>query len=334
MPNPNAPAAPLLPSPDDVIAAARLLSALVHHTPTLTSRSLDEETGARFFFKCENLQRTGAFKFRGACNAVHHLTPGQRAAGVITFSSGNHAQAIALACGMQDIPATIVMPSDAPAGKLQATRGYGAQVVLYDRYTDDREHITRALMAQHGQTFIPPYDHPHIIAGQGTAAAELFGDVGQLDALFVPVGGGGLIAGSALATRALSAGCRVYGAEPATGDDARRSLHTGQIVHIEPPRTIADGAQTQHVGRHPFAIIQREVTDILAVTDQELIDCMRFFAQRMKLLVEPTGCLGLAAALGMQGALRGQRIGVIISGGNVDLERFSALVSQGTPLNE
>jgi len=320
-----------LPTYDDVASAARQLAQHVHRTPVLTSHRLNEQTRAQFFFKCENLQRTGSFKFRGASNAVHHLSARQRAAGVITFSSGNHAQAVALACRQQGIPATIVMPSDAPANKLQATRDHGAQVVLYDRYTDDREDITRALMTQHGQTFIPPYDHPHIIAGQGTAAAELVADTGPLDALFVPVGGGGLIAGSALAARASSASCRVYGAEPAAGDDARRSLHSGHIVHIEPPRTIADGAQTQHVGRYPFGILQRGVTDILTVTDAELIQCMRFFAEQMKLLVEPTGCLGLAAALGMQQSLHGQRVGVIISGGNVDLDRFHSLLTYGAP---
>lgn len=316
-----------LPTYEDVSQAAMRLTGHTVHTPVLTSDTLNEQYGFQMFFKCENLQRTGAFKFRGATNAVACLSAEQRAAGVMTFSSGNHAQAIALACKLAGIQATIVMPTDAPQSKLTATRAYGATIVPYDRYQEDREHIARTLIAQHGYHFIPPYDHPHIIAGQGTAAKELFDATGPLDALITPVGGGGLLAGSSLAARALSAGCEVYGAEPALGDDARQSLHTGAIVHIAPPRTIADGAQTQHVGALPFAIIQASVTDIWTAPDEDLVQGMQCLAQHLKLIVEPTGCLGLAAALQQRDVLQGKRVGIILSGGNVDMERFCTLLT-------
>jgi threonine dehydratase len=292
----------------------------------MTSRTANEQLGAEVFFKCENLQRMGAFKFRGAFNALSKFTPEQRKAGVVTFSSGNHAQAIALSARLLDIPATIVMPHDAPAAKVAATKGYGGTVVIYDRYTEDREQIGRDLAAKHGLTLIPPYDHPDVIAGQGTAAKELFEEVGELDAFFVCLGGGGLLSGSALATRALSPNCRLYGVEPEAGNDGQQSFRSGSIVHIDTPKTIADGAQTQHLGNLTFAIIRRDVDDILTATDAQLIDCMRFFATRMKLVVEPTGCLGLAAAREMKSQLRGQRIGVLVSGGNVDLDRFCSLL--------
>ncbi|WP_423381244.1 threo-3-hydroxy-L-aspartate ammonia-lyase [Burkholderia sp. LMG 32019] len=318
---------PTLPTYDDVAAAAARLEGHAHRTPVMTSRTIDEALGAQVFFKCENLQRMGAFKFRGAFNALSRFDAEQRRHGVVAFSSGNHAQAIALSARMLGIPATIVMPQDAPAAKMAATRGYGGKVVTYDRYTEDREQIGRDLAAQHGLTLIPPYDHPDVIAGQGTAAKELFDEVGPLDAVFTPLGGGGLLSGTALATRALSPHATLYGVEPEAGNDGQQSFRSGAIVHIDTPRTIADGAQTQHLGNLTFPIIRRDVDDILTATDAELVDCMRFFATRMKIVVEPTGCLSLAAVRRMKDALQGKRVGVVISGGNVDLENFCALVS-------
>ena len=315
-----------LPTYEDVIAASTRLEGVAHRTPVLTSRTINDETGAELFFKCENLQRMGAFKFRGAFNALSQFDERQKKAGVVTYSSGNHAQAIALSASLLGIPATIVMPSDAPAAKMAATRGYGGKVVIYDRYTEDREKIGSELAAKHGLTLIPPYDHPDVIAGQGTAAKELFEDVGELDALFVCLGGGGLLSGSALSARALSPRCKIYGVEPEAGNDGQRSLRSGSIVHIDTPKTIADGAQTQHLGAYTFEIIRRDVDDILTVSDAQLVAGMRFFAERMKLVVEPTGCLGLAAARVMAGELKGQRVGVVVSGGNVDLDRYCALL--------
>ncbi len=319
-----------LPTYADVEAASHRLAGHAHRTPVMTSRTMNAELGAEVFFKCENLQRMGAFKFRGAFNALSRFDARQRQAGVVTFSSGNHAQAIALSAALLDMPATIVMPNDAPAMKVAATRGYGGKVVLYDRYTEDREAIGRKLAEQHGLTLVPPYDHPDVIAGQGTAVKELIEEVGELDALFVCLGGGGLLSGSALSARALSPRCRIYGVEPEAGNDGQRSFRAGEIVHIDTPVTIADGAQTQHLGQYTFAIIRREVDDIVTASDLELIDAMRFFASRMKLIVEPTGCLGLAAARAMRDSLRGQRVGVVISGGNVDLQRFCALTGNGS----
>ncbi|KVA57849.1 threo-3-hydroxy-L-aspartate ammonia-lyase [Burkholderia cepacia] len=319
--------APTLPTYDDVAAAADRLEGHAHRTPVMTSRTIDEALGAQVFFKCENLQRMGAFKFRGAFNALSRFDAEQRRNGVVAFSSGNHAQAIALSARILGIPATIVMPQDAPAAKIAATRGYGGKVVTYDRYTEDREQIGRDLAARHGLTLIPPYDHPDVIAGQGTAAKELFDEVGPLDAVFTPLGGGGLLSGTALATRALSPHATLYGVEPEAGNDGQQSFRSGAIVHIDTPRTIADGAQTQHLGNLTFPIIRRDVDDILTATDAELVDCMRFFATRMKIVVEPTGCLSFAAVRRMKDALQGKRVGVVISGGNVDLENFCTLVS-------
>lgn len=316
-----------LPTYDDVCAAAQRLQGHAHRTPVMTSRTINQELDAQLFFKCENLQRMGAFKFRGAFNALSRFDARQRRAGVVTFSSGNHAQGIALSASLLGIPATIVMPQDAPASKIAATRGYGGNVVLYDRYTEDREQIGNDLAQKHGLTLIPPYDHPDVMAGQGTAAKELFEEVGPLDSFFVCLGGGGLLSGSALATRALAPDCKLYGVEPEAGNDGQQSFRSGAIVHIETPKTIADGAQTQHLGNLTFPIIQRDVDDILTVTDAQLVECMRFFAERMKMVVEPTGCLGFAAARNMKTDLRGQRVGVLISGGNVDLDRFCALLS-------
>lgn len=315
-----------LPTYEDVAQAAERILGAAHRTPVLTSRTVNEEFGAEVFFKCENMQRMGAFKFRGGYNALSKFSPEQRRAGVVAFSSGNHAQAVALSARILDMPATIIMPQDAPAAKVAATRGYGATVVTYDRYTEDREQIGRELAEKHGLTLIPPYDHPDVIAGQGTAAKELFEEVGPLDAFFVCLGGGGLLSGSALATRALSPGCMLYGVEPEAGNDGQQSLRKGEIVHIDTPRTIADGAQTQHLGRLTFPIIQRDVNDILTVSDDELVACMRFFAERMKIVVEPTGCLGFAAARRMKDQLKGKKVGVLISGGNIDLGRFASLI--------
>lgn len=315
------------PTYDDVCTAAERIKGHAHKTPVMTSRTIDTELGARVFFKCENLQRMGAFKFRGAFNALATFSSEQRKAGVVAFSSGNHAQAIALSARILGIPATIVMPHDAPGSKVAATKAYGGKLVFYDRYKEDRERIGRDLAERHGLTLIPPYDHPLVLSGQGTAAKELFEEVGALDALFAPLGGGGLLSGCALATRALSPNCKLYGVEPEAGNDGQRSFQTGSIVHIETPNTIADGAQTQHLGAHTFPIIQRDVTDIFTASDSELTDCMRFMASRMKLIVEPTGCLGFAAAKRMKSELKGKRIGVLLSGGNIDIERFTELLN-------
>lgn len=317
-----------MPSPtfDDVVTAAGRIAGHAHRTPVLTSRTIDEELGAEVFFKCENFQRMGAFKFRGAFNALSCFDAEQRRRGVVAFSSGNHAQAIALSARILVMPAVIVMPEDAPATKIAATKGYGARVVFYDRYTEDREAIGRRLAHDEGLTLIPPYDHPHVIAGAGTAALELIEEVGTLDALFVCLGGGGLLAGSALSARARSPRTKIYGVEPEAGNDGQRSFRSGAIVHIDTPKTIADGAQTQHLGEYTFAIIRRDVDDVLTVSDDALVDAMRFFASRMKMVVEPTGCLAAAAVRGSAREIAGQRIGVIVSGGNVDLGRFAALV--------
>jgi threonine dehydratase len=316
-----------LPTYVDVAAAAERIAGNATRTPVLTSRTANEEVGAEVFFKCENFQRMGAFKFRGAMNALSKFDARQRAAGVVAFSSGNHAQAIALSAKLLGIPATIIMPLDAPAAKVAATRGYGGNVVTYDRYTEDREEIGRNLAEKHGMTLIPPYDHPDVIAGQGTAAKELIEEVGALDALFVCLGGGGLLAGSALAARELAPACTIYGAEPEAGNDGQQSFRSGSIVHIETPKTIADGAQTQHLGQYTFPIIKRDVTDILTATDEQLVACMRFFAERMKMVVEPTGCLGFAAARAIKDQLKGKRVGVIVSGGNVDMERYAPFLA-------
>ena len=315
-----------LPTYDDVAAAAQRLTGQAHRTPVLRSATADALTGAQLFFKCENFQRMGAFKFRGAYNALSRFDAAQRKAGVLAFSSGNHAQAVALSAQLLGMPAAIVMPHDAPAAKLAATRGYGAEVIVYDRFQEDREAISRRIASERGMTLIPPYDHADVLCGQGTAAKELIEETGPLDALFVPLGGGGLLSGCALATRALSPQCRIYGVEPAAGNDGQQSFRRGEIVHIETPRTIADGAQTQHLGQITFPLIRRDVTDILTAADEQLVEAMRFFAERMKIVVEPTGGLAFAAARHAGIDLRGARVGIVISGGNVDLQRFAALV--------
>lgn len=317
----------ILPTFQDMEAAARRIAGFAHKTPVLTSTTANKEFGAELFFKCENFQRMGAFKFRGAFNALSLLSPEQKKAGVIAFSSGNHAQGIALAAQLLHIPATILMPNDAPAVKVAATQGYGATVIRFDRYKEDREVLCQQLAAQQGLTIIPPYDHPDIIAGQGTAAKELIEEVGELDALFVCLGGGGLLSGCAIATRQLSPNCLIYGVEPLAGNDAQQSFRRGEIVHIDTPKTIADGAQTQHLGNYTFAVIKNKVDDIFTVTDEQLIDRMKFYAERMKIIVEPTGCLSYAAALAHKEQFQGKRVGIIVSGGNVDIQHFTQLVS-------
>ena len=317
-----------LPTYADVARAAERIAGVAHRTPVLTSRTADAMTGAKLFFKAENLQRGGAFKFRGAYNAISALPEAVRARGVLSFSSGNHAQAIALASQLLGIPATIVMPSDAPATKIAATRGYGAEVVLYDRYSQDREALGRELAEPRGMTVIPPFNHPDVIAGQGTLAQELIEEAGPLDVLVACLGGGGQLAGCALAAAALSPGCRVLGVEPEAGNDGQQSFRSGQVVTIPVPRTIADGAQSTALGDLTFAIIRRDVADILTVSDAQLVATMRFFAERMKLLVEPTGCLAAAAVLHGLVDVADKRVGVVISGGNVDLATFARLVGE------
>lgn len=318
----------MLSAPDyaAVVRAAERIAGIAHRTPVMTSRTADGRTGAHLFFKCENFQRVGAFKFRGATNAIAALHGAQRGRGVVAFSSGNHAQAIALAGRLQGAPVTIVMPHDAPTAKVEATRGYGAEVVLYDRYTDDREAIGRGLAEANGLALIPPFDHPDVIAGQGTAAKELVEEAGPLDLLLVCLGGGGLLAGSALAAEALSPGCAVVGVEPEAGDDGQRSFRSGEIVRIAVPRTLADGAQTQALGHLTFPIIRRLVADVVTVPDAALVAAMRFFAERMRMVVEPTGCLAAAAAFTGVVDVRGKRVGVILSGGNIDMAQFAELI--------
>ena len=318
-----------LPTFDDVRAATRRLEGHAHRTPVMTSTTADALLGAHIFFKCENLQRMGAFKFRGAFNAMSMLNPAQQKAGVVCFSSGNHAQAVALSGRLLGIATTILMPADAPPLKIAATRDYcgeGGSVVLFDRFKDDREALANALATERGMSLIPPYNHVDVIAGQGTAAMELIEQVGQLDFLFVCTGGGGLLAGSALSARALSPHCKIYGVEPEAGNDVQQAFAKGEIVKIATPKTIADGAQTQSVGTLTFPMIQRDVDGIVTASDAQLVEGMKFFAERMKLLVEPTGALSFAAARHAGLPIAGKRVGVIVSGGNVDLQRFAELV--------
>jgi len=297
----------ILPAPTyaDVADAAERIAGAAHRTPVMTSRTADALTGANLFFKCENFQRMGAFKFRGAF----------------------HAQAIALSARIAGIKATIIMPEDAPAAKMEATRGYGGEVITYDRYTENREEIGARLAQERGMTLIPPYDHPHVIAGQGTSAKELIEETGPLDYLFVCLGGGGLLAGCALAAAELSPSCTVIGVEPEAGNDAQQSLERGEIVHIEVPRTIADGAASTHLGEYNFPILKRYVDRVVTVSDDQLVQTMKFFAQRMKMVVEPTGCLAAAAVLQGIVPVKGKRVGVLVSGGNVDLARFAQFLA-------
>ncbi|MER6261656.1 threo-3-hydroxy-L-aspartate ammonia-lyase [Streptomyces sp900105245] len=311
---------------DDIREAAVRLDGVAHRTPVLTSRTLDARVGAEVFIKCENFQRVGAFKIRGAYNAAAQLTPRQLAKGIAAYSSGNHAQATALAARELGTSAVILMPEDAPRSKREATAGYGAEIVTYDRYTEDRTALGEALAEERGLALIPPYDHPHVIAGQGTAALELLDETGPLDALLVPVGGGGLIAGSAVAAKALHPRVRVVGVEPEAGDDTKRSLESGARVTVPVPRTIADGQALPTPGEITFTINQRLVDAVTLVTDEEIIDAMRFAFERLKIVLEPSGATALAALLAGRLDLP-PRIGVIASGGNIDAERFSRLMS-------
>jgi threonine dehydratase len=317
-----------LPTFADIKSAAHQIVGAAHHTPVATSRSVNARTGGEIFFKCENLQRAGAFKFRGAYNALSRLSPDERRRGVVAFSSGNHAQAIALAGQMLDIPCVIVMPSDAPAVKRRATENYGGEIVVYDRDHDDRETIGRRLASDRGLTLIPPYDHPHIVAGAGTAALELVQEVRGLDLLLVPCGGGGLLGGSALAAHACSPSCRVIGIEPAEGDDATRSFRSKQLQTVHNPQTVADGARTPSMGAITFPLMLQYVNDMTTVDDASLLRTMFYLWERLKLVVEPTGALAAAAALEGRVPVAGKRVGIILSGGNVDLSQVSTWTQQ------
>ncbi len=316
--------------PEDVEAAAGRLAGVAHRTPVLSSRTLDATTGARVSLKAENLQRAGAFKFRGAYNRVATLAPDDRRRGVVSFSSGNHAQALALAARLHDTRATIVMPHDAPPSKVEATRGYGAEVVAYDRYAEDREAIGRRLAEASGAAIVPPYEDPDVMAGQGTAALELLEDAGPIDLLVVPVGGGGLIAGCATAAKGCDAAVRVVGVEPAAGDDTKRSLEAGRRVRIPVPRTIADGQQAEIPGELTFQVNSRLVDEVVLVSDAEIVEAMAFLFERMKVVVEPSGACAVAALIAGRIDARAQRVGAILSGGNVGVERFGALLATRT----
>jgi len=311
----------------EIEAAAARLKGVAHRTPVVSSRTLDDLLGMQVLMKAENLQRMGAFKFRGGYNSVNVLSDGERSRGVVAFSSGNHAQAVALAARLHGCAATIVMPHDAPALKLAATRGYGAEVIVYDRYKEDRAEIATRLTQERGASLIPPYDHLPVMAGQGTAALELIEDAGPLDALIVCAGGGGFLSGCAVAAKHLLPGIAVFGAEPERGNDMQQSLRSGQLVHIDVPRTICDGQQTQSPGKHPFEVIRALVTDVLTVPDPVVVEAMRFVFERMKLVLEPSGACALAALMHHRDRFRGQRVGVTLSGGNIGIDRFVALVT-------
>ena len=310
---------PPLPTIADVRSAAQQIAGIAHRTPVATSRTIDDRVGARVFFKCENLQRGGAFKFRGAYNAMSRLSPEQQRRGVVAFSSGNHAQAVALAGQLLQIPRVIVMPSDAAAVKREATIAYGAEVVSYDRTREDREQIGRTLAAERGLALVPPFDHPHVVAGAGTAVLELLEETGALDLILVPCGGGGLLSGSALSARELAPACRVIGVEPAAGDDAARSFRSRSLQTVTNPITVADGARTTSLGAITFPIVRALAADVVTIEDGPLLKTMFYLWERMKLLVEPTGALGAAALLESAVAQGAGRIGVVLSGGNVDL---------------
>ena len=314
------------PGAAEVASAAQLLSGIAHRTPVYRSKTLDERTGASVFLKCENFQRVGAFKFRGAYNALARLSPAERAKGVLTWSSGNHAQAIAHAGTLLGIPTTIVMPCDAPTPKLAATRGYGAEVVLYERQSQEREVLGRALAAERGLAIVPPYDHPHVIAGQGTVAWELHEQIEKLDLLLVPTGGGGLLSGCALATRARASKCRVVGVEPLSADDATRSFRTGELARVREPLTIADGARTPCLGSYTFPLVLREVDEMVTVEEDAIRAALRLVLERIKIVAEPTGVLGIAALISEAVVAPGARIGVVVSGGNLDFGLLPGLL--------
>lgn len=316
----------------DVRGAAERLAGVAHRTPVLRSESLDREVGARAFLKCENFQRIGAFKFRGAYNFLAMLPPHVRERGVVAFSSGNHAQGVALAAQLFGVPATIVMPTDAPAVKLAATRGYGARVVHYERERSHREEIAQAVARERNATLVPPFDDERIVAGAGTAALELIEEVGELDAIVVPLGGGGLLSGSAIAAHALNPAIELYGVEPSAGDDFVRSLKAGRRVTIEVPKTIADGLQTTAPGELTFEIVHEHARAVVTVSDDELRDAMRYMFERLKIVVEPSGAAAVAALLARRlPALANKRVGVVLSGGNIDPGRYAAMITSTTP---
>lgn len=312
---------------EDVRAAARRLDGVAHRTPVLTSRTLDERSGARVFLKCENFQRMGAFKFRGAYNRIVQLSPDERRAGVVAFSSGNHAQGVALASKLLGVAAVIVMPSDAPKSKIEATKGYGAEIVFYERHRSHRAEIARAICDERGATLVPPFDDREIVAGQGTVALELLEEVPDLGVVITPAGGGGLLSGSCISTHAINSQITLYGVEPQAGNDVQRSLARGEIVHIDVPKTIADGLQTQAPSDLTFGIMREHVREIVTVTDEQLIEAMRFAFERLKLVLEPSGAAGLAAVMSGAIDVRGKSVGIVISGGNIDTHRFTELLS-------
>ena len=307
---------------DDVLEAAERLEEIVRRTPVITSAAFSAACGAEVFFKCEPFQRTGSFKFRGAFNACVQLSAAERKLGVLAYSSGNHAQAVALACSMLSIPATVVMPDDAPRVKIDATRGYGAEVILFDPGETTREDLGTRLAQKRGLRIIPPYDHPDVVAGQGTAALELFEEVEALDALLVPCGGGGLLSGTAVVTKAILPTCTVVGVEPERADDATRSFQTGALHTVQNPDTVADGVRTPSLGRITFPLVLKLVDQMITVSEQQILDTMRFIWERMKIVVEPTGAVAAAALLSGKLDVLGARAGVILSGGNVDLEKL------------
>jgi len=317
---------PLAIDLDDVLAARERIAWRVHRTPVATSRRIDERAGRNLFFKCENLQRTGSFKIRGATNRIHALTEEERLHGVVAFSSGNHAQAVALAAAEAGVDATIVMPDDAPRAKLAATRGYGARVELYDRREAKREEIGRRIVEEEGRVLVPPFDDPWIMAGQGTAALELVEEIEGLDAIVVPVGGAGLLSGTATVARGIEPPVRAFGAEPAVADDVVRSLEEGRIVRIDPPDTIADGARTESPGELTLPVVRERAEGVVRVSEEAIPRAMVLLLTRAKLLVEPTGALGLAAVLEGSIPEECERVGVILSGGNVDLSTLADLV--------
>jgi threo-3-hydroxy-L-aspartate ammonia-lyase len=315
-------------TPQHVRDAAARLSGIAHRTPVLSSRALDTQAGARVFLKCENFQRMGAFKFRGAYNRIVQLGPSQRRNGVVAFSSGNHAQGVALASNLLGVPAVIVMPSDAPKSKIAATQEYGAEVIFYDRHRSHRAEIAQRICAERGATLVPPFDDADIIAGQGTAALELLHDVEDLEVIVTPLGGGGLLSGTAVVAHEWDPSIQLYGVEPNAGNDFQQSMRSGTRVHIEVPHTIADGLQTQQPGVLTFAIVRTLVEGVVTVTDDELRDAMRFAFERMKIVIEPSGVAALAAVMTGKMDVRGKKVGVIISGGNIDAERFGQLITQ------
>jgi len=317
-----------LPTADDVRAAAERIRGVANRTPVLTSRTLDALTGATVFLKCESFQRGGAFKIRGAYNAVSKLSPEDRARGVLAYSSGNHAQAVALTGRLLGVKTVIVMPMDAPAAKLDGTRGYGAEVVLYDRHARSRDEIAAELQQERGMTLIPPYDHPDVIAGAGTVALELIAETGPLDVVMTPCGGGGLLSGTSLSAKSVSPGVRVIGVEPEVADDATQSFRTGELHLVHNPPTIADGLRTPSLGRYTFPLVRANVDEMRTVTERQIVEAMRFLWTRMKLVIEPSGAVPVAAVLADPEAFRGRHVGIVVSGGNVDLGAACELFAQ------